>query len=246
MAEPIMTLIVGGHSSTAHKLMEKLSARNHVIAAVTRRGEDVPGVFTAHADAIHPEEMEAAIAKVHAEFGRIDNYVHLVGSILLKPLHQLTVEQWRDTLELNLSSVFYGLKPALPFMMHRKQGHIVLVSSVAALIGIANHEAMAASKGGVASLVPALACSYLTSNIRVNGVAPALVNSQMAQPLVHSEISMKGTLEMTPLHRIAEPEDVANVISFLLSPEADFMTGVVLPVDGGLSTVRRPPKVSAA
>ena len=243
MFEQKVTFVVGGHSSVAKQLYVELD-HTRTFVAISRHTEPIDNVNLIFADAVDPQQMEAAVAQVLEKFGRIDEYIHLVGSILIKPLHQTSLQQWHDTLNTNLNSVFYGLRAVIPAMVRQKQGNIVLVSSVAALLGLANHEAIAAAKGAVAALVPSLACTYAPSNIRVNGLAPALVNSQMAQSLVNNELAMKATLEMIPLKRIATPTDVAAAIAFLCSEKSEFINGQVLPVDGGMSNVRRPPRLS--
>ena len=243
MLEQKVTLVVGGHSSVARQLYVELG-HTRTFVALSRHSEPLENVNLIQADAVDAQQMQEAVAQVLEKFGRIDEYIHLVGSILIKPLHQTTVSQWHDVLNVNLNSIYYGLHAVLPAMMRQKQGNIVLVSSVAALLGLANHEAIAAAKGAVASLVPTLASTYALSNIRVNGLAPTLVNSQMAQSLVQNELAMKATVEMIPLRRIATPKDVAGAIAFLCSDSATFINGQVLPVDGGMVSVRRPPRIS--
>ena len=242
MFEQKVTLVVGGHSAVAKQLYAELD-HTRTFVALSRHADPIENVHLFPADALNPQQMEEAVAQVLEKFGRIDEYVHLAGSIFIKPLHQTSLEQWHETLNTNLNSVFYGLKPVLPAMIRQKQGNIVLVSSVAANMGIANHEAISAAKGGVAALVPALACTYAASNIRVNGLAPALVNSQMALSLVQNELAMKATLEMIPLKRIGTPLDIAGAIAFLCSDKAEFINGQVLSVDGGMSKMRRPPRI---
>lgn len=117
-------------------------------------------------------------------------------------------------------------------------GSIVLVSSAAARIGFANHEAIAAAKAGVIGLTLSAAATYGPRHIRVNCVAPGLVRTPMTSRLTANEVALKASTAMHPLGRIGEPEDVAAAIEWLLSPEQSWVTGQVLGIDGGLGSVR--------
>ena len=122
--------------------------------------------------------------------------------------------------------------------MQNEGGSIVLVSSAAAQIGLANHEAIAAAKGGITGLTLAAAASYAARGIRVNAVAPGLVKTRLAERLTANEKSEQASIGMHALGRLGEPEDVAAAIAFLLDPANDWITGQVLGVDGGLGSVR--------
>ena len=122
-------------------------------------------------------------------------------------------------------------------------GSVVLIASAAAQVGLANHEAVAAAKAGVIALAQSAAASYSQANIRFNVVAPGLVASKLTQALTANPASLKISAAMHPLNRIGQPEHIAAAIEFLLATENDWITGQVLAVDGGLSTVR--PKVKA-
>ena len=117
-------------------------------------------------------------------------------------------------------------------------GSVVLASTVATRIGLANHEAIAAAKGGVNGLVLAAAASYAGRNIRVNAVAPGLVRTPLAAKLTGSEMALKASTALHPLGRIGEPADVASVIALLLDPASSWITGQVIGIDGGLGSVR--------
>ena len=117
-------------------------------------------------------------------------------------------------------------------------GSIVLVSSAAARIGLANHEAIAAAKAGVIGLTLSAAATYGPRRIRVNCVAPGLVRTPMTSRLTANEVSLKASTAMHPLGRIGEPGDVASAIEWLLNPEQSWVTGQVLGIDGGLGSVR--------
>ena len=122
-----------------------------------------------------------------------------------------------------------------------KKGSIVLSSSTAGLIGLANHEAIAAAKAAVIGLMRSAAASCATKGIRINAVAPGLTRTSLTQGITSNEIALKASTAFHPLGRIGEPEDVAAAILWLLSDESSFVTADVIAVDGGLSSIKLRP-----
>ena len=170
-------------------------------------------------------------------FGHVNGVANCVGSLLLKPAHLLSEEEWSSTIATNLGSAFAVVRAAAATMM-RDGGAIVLVSTAAARIGLPNHEAIAAAKSGVEGLALAASASYASKGIRVNCVAPGMTKTALTDKLLQSEVMAKASAAMHPLGRIGTPEDVASAIDWLLDPEQSWITGQVLGVDGGLSRIR--------
>lgn len=191
------------------------------------------------ADARDSGQVNQCFERALEKFGRVDGAVNLAGSILIKPGHLLTDEEWHETIRQNLDSAFFVQRAAVKAMMQNNTaGSIVLMSTVAAKYGLGNHEAIAAAKAGVQGLVIAAAASNANRGIRVNGVAPGLTNTPLAAKLTANEATLKASKAMHPLGRIGEPADIAATVHWLLSPESAFVTGQVISVDGGLSTVK--------
>ena len=189
------------------------------------------------ADATRSEEIDAAFAKALELFSSIHGATNLVGSIILKPAHLTTDEELEETLSLNTRSAFYTVRAAAKAMM-ASGGSIVLASTVAAQIGLINHEAIATAKGAVNGLVLSAAATYAPKNIRVNAVAPGLVRTPLSSKITSSELALKASTAMHPLGRVGEPDDVAACIAWLLDPATTWVTGQIIGIDGGLGRVK--------
>ena len=215
-----------------------LAARN--TAALDALGADL-GARTVLIDATQPADIERAVETTVQTFGRLDGAANCVGSLLLKPAHLTRPEEFDDVLSVNLRSAFSLVRSATRVMMNNVEpagGSIVLVASAAARIGLANHEAIAAAKGGVISLTLSAAASYAAKQVRVNCVAPGLVRTPLTARITGSAAAEQSSLAMHALGRLGEAKDVANAMAFLLDPENAWITGQTFGVDGGLGTLR--------
>ena len=195
-------------------------------------------------DATSFEQVDAAFDAAIAAFGKLDGVVNLAGSIMLKAAHQTTQADLDQVLKLNLVSAFACVRAAGRTMRSNgpNAASVVLMSSTAARIGLPNHEAIAAAKAGVIGLIQSAAATYAGA-IRFNTVAPGLTRTPMAKPLLSSELAEKASVAMHPAGRVGEIGDVVPAIVWLLDPANTWMTGQVVGVDGGLSTVRPRTKV---
>lgn len=186
------------------------------------------------ADATDSAQVRAVFAAALRHLESIDGVVSCVGSLLLKPATRTTDNEWFDTINTHLSSAFYVLREAAGALAARG-GAIVLLSSAAARHGFANHEAIAAAKAGIIGLTLSAAATYARQKIRVNCVAPGLTRTPLTAGITGNETMLKNSAAMHALGRVDEPEEVAAAIRFLL--EQEWITGQVLGVDGGLSSV---------
>lgn len=214
------SVVIGGRDS------EKL---NHV-AALT-------GCATVVVDGTSEDQVEHALEECLSRVGRLDGVVNCAGSIILKPLHLTSLADFRATVDTNLTTTFLLVRGAVKRMS--EGGSIVVCGTGAARVGLANHEAIAAAKGGVAALALSAAATYASKGIRVNCVAPGLVRSPLSERILTSPAGEKASLAMHALPRLGEVDDVAAMIELLLSPEGAWITGQVIGVDGGLATIKR-------
>lgn len=240
----LRALIFGASGGIGSALARQLSARGWQLSLVARdQGRLDALAVDLHAeafslDATDSTAVERCLAEVSEKHGRVDGVVNCAGSFLLKPAHLTTDAEWSAVLAVNLTSAFNILRSATARMMKTGGGSIVLMSSAVAQRGMINHEAIAAAKAGVAGLALSAAASYARYNIRVNCVAPGLTRTSLTQALTKNEAALKLSAAMHPLGRIGEPDEVVSAIRWFLSPEQSWVTGQVLGVDGGLSSLQ--------
>jgi NAD(P)-dependent dehydrogenase (short-subunit alcohol dehydrogenase family) len=251
-----VALVTGAASGIGLAAAERFGAEGALVACVdldeeraARARERVAATGAeAHpfaADVSDEAAIEAAVHRTIERFGRLDVVMANAGIQGTGMAHSTPIELWDRVLQVNLTGVFLTIRAALPHMMERRSGAIVATASIAALTGVSTQAAYSAAKGGVAALVRQLAVDYAGYGIRVNALCPATV----VTPLVRRAYEERGgdVEELlrergrdVPLGRLGEPPDVANLALFLASDEAAWMTGAVLPVDGGLSAAMVP------
>jgi NAD(P)-dependent dehydrogenase (short-subunit alcohol dehydrogenase family) len=230
----------GGIGSALCRRLAARGARLTVAARDCQRTRAFAAELGAHAapgDATCATHVDRCFAEALQHHGRIDGVVNCVGSVLLKPAHLTTDDEWDAVLAANLTSAFLTVRAAVRAMTPAG-GSVVLISSAAARLGLANHEAVAAAKAGVQGLVLSAAASYAGRGIRVNAVAPGLVRTPLSARLIASDAALQASTALHALGRIGEPDDVASAIEWLLDPGQTWVTGQVLGIDGGLATVR--------
>ncbi len=189
-------------------------------------------------DATDSQQVNNLVDQTLAELGGIDGAVNLVGSILIKPAHTTTDDDFHKTIQLNLDTAFYLLRACAKVMTRQQSGSIVLMSSAVARHGLAAHEAISAAKAGIIGLTLSAASSYAQKGVRVNCVAPGLTDTPLASGITGNETARKASAAMHPDGKIGTPDDVARAIEFFLDPDNNHITGQVLAVDGGLGSLR--------
>ena len=237
--------ITGGVGSA---LAVALKSEGHQVAGYARDADKLgefaqqTGCHTLSCDATDPNSVTQTIESLHKELGSIDGYTHAIGSIFLKPAHLTSDEDWLRTIEVNLHSAFYALRAVSKIMSKQGHGSCLFFSTAAAQTGIANHEAIAAAKGGIEAMVRSAAASYSSRGIRINAIAPSLTDTPLSQAIVGNPQALEISKRMHPLGRIAEAGDIASLAAWLHSDKAQFVTGQTYVVDGGISTIVPKPK----
>jgi NAD(P)-dependent dehydrogenase (short-subunit alcohol dehydrogenase family) len=240
--EPPAYLLFGASGGIGQATARRLAAAGARVALASRASDRLDalaaelGAPAYPLDAADFDAVEACAAGVREAFGRLDGIANCVGSLLLKPAHLTKSDEWQQTLAANLTSAFAVVRGAAKTMP--EGGAVVLMSSAAGRIGLANHEAIAAAKAGVIGLAKAAAATYARRGLRFNAIAPGLVKTPLTQRIWESERAAAASVALHPLGKLGEPADIASLIAWLLNPENRWITGEVISVDGGLSTAK--------
>jgi NAD(P)-dependent dehydrogenase (short-subunit alcohol dehydrogenase family) len=237
-----IVLLIGATGGIGSVLSRKLAAQGASLILFSRNAEKLNELSTelnseniaVDGDANNYSDLQKAVDRGIETYGHIDILIHAVGSIILKPLHKTEEKDFRDTLELNLVSPFLSIRAVIDHMIQQKSGSVIVISSVAGSKGLMNHEAISAAKGGLEAMIRSASVSYAKKGIRFNAVAPGLVDTPLAGFLTGSEMSKRASLSMHPMGRLGSPSDIADAVMYLASDESSWVTGAVIPVDGGM------------
>ncbi len=223
--------MIGGNSGIGLATARLLQAQGNTLIAAARSGGplDELGIPVQPFDAENPGLLSLPSV--------LDGLVYFPGTITLKPFHRLTSQDFLRDYQVNCLGAVAVLQAALPALKASPFASVVLFSSIAAAQGLAFHASIAAAKGAVEGLTLSLAAE-LAPRIRVNAIAPSLTDTPLAAALLNSDAKMEASAKRHPLQQVGNPDDIAQLVAFLLSDASKFFTGQVLRPDGGLSSVR--------
>lgn len=190
--------------------------------------------LTITCDISQQSQVRAMIEHVINQFGHIDVVVNNAGVAVEGKVTELTAEQWQQAMDVNLNGTFYVCQAVIPELIKSK-GNIINVSSLAGMGGNWNMAAYSAAKAGVSNLTRTLALDHGADGVRINSVSPTITKTDMSATIYQDDTKIEKFLARCPLGRLATPEDIAAAIAFLGSEDAAMITGVDLPVDGGVS-----------
>ncbi len=197
-----------------------------------REAEEAIDVEFRRNDVRDYEAVEELMDSVAEDYDGLDVVVNNAGVAYSTRLHEMELEEWRNSIETNLDGVMHCTKAALPHLMEA-EGCVVNIGSIYGLLGGMGASAYSASKGGVVNFTQQVAVDYATEGVRFNSVCPGFVWTPMTEELLETDEFYDYVRTHTPLDRAAEPEEIAPAAAFLASDRASYITGVNLPVDGG-------------
>ncbi len=225
-------VVVGGTKGIGRQLVEALSGNNRYVIARSQDDLTVNEQTT-----FLPADVTAPTIDISGLPDVIDGLVYCPGSINLKPFHRLSEADFLNDWQVNFMGAVKIIQQLLPALKKAEAPAIVLFSTVAVQTGMPFHASIAAAKGAVEGLTRALAAE-LAPKIRVNCIAPSLVQTSLADKLTNTPEKIEAGGKRHPLQRIGQPNDIAAMAEFLLSDKAAWITGQVLHVDGGMSTLK--------
>ncbi|WP_181148253.1 MULTISPECIES: beta-ketoacyl-ACP reductase [unclassified Arthrobacter] len=225
-------LVTGGNRGIGLAIARSFEANGDKVAITYRSGEVPAGLLGVKADVTDAESIDAAFKEVEAAHGPVEVLVANAGVTKDTLLLRMSEDDFTSVIDTNLTGAFRVIKRATKGMLRLKRGRIVLISSVVGLYGSPGQINYAASKAGLVGIARSLTRELGSRNITANVVAPGFINTEMTAVL--PEETQKSYLQSIPANRFAEPEEVANVVRWVASDEAAYISGAVIPVDGGL------------
>jgi NAD(P)-dependent dehydrogenase (short-subunit alcohol dehydrogenase family) len=191
--------------------------------------------MTVTGDMTQSEDLDRLVQETKSKFHRIDILVNNAGLFKGAPLHEISDDHYDEMMNVNIRSIFQLTRRVLPIMMDQKGGNIIHISSILGIIAVPQVAAYNVSKGALNQFSRSIAVEYGSHSIRSNAICPGLIKTEMTAELMEDKKLMQEWSRDYPIGRFGEPGDVANACLFLASDESSFITGAVLPVDGGFT-----------
>jgi 3-oxoacyl-[acyl-carrier protein] reductase len=225
-------LVTGGNRGIGLAIARELAAGGDAVAVTYRSGEPPAGLFAVRCDVTSWSDVDAAVAKVEAEQGPVEVLVANAGATKDTLVALMSEDDFSSVVDVNLTGAFRVAKRAVKGMMRMRRGRIILISSVVGLLGSGGQANYAAAKAGHVGLARSIARELGSRGITCNVIAPGFVDTDMTAAL--SDERQTEIKKQIPLGRIASPAEIAKVVRFMASDDAAYITGAVIPVDGGL------------
>ena len=232
MSTPRTVLVTGGNRGIGFAIAETFVAQGHRVAVTARSGTGPTGSLTVTADVTDGESLDSAIAEVEAALGPIEVLVANAGITKDTLLLRMSDEDFEDVINTNLVGVFRVTKRCIKSMLKAKFGRIIMISSVVGLYGSPGQVNYASSKAALVGFARSLTRELGSRGITTNVVAPGFINTDMTKALPADQ--QQQYLSSIPAGRFAEPSEVASAVAWLASDESGYISGAVIPVDGGL------------
>jgi NAD(P)-dependent dehydrogenase (short-subunit alcohol dehydrogenase family) len=225
-------LVTGGNRGIGLAIAERMAAAGDQVTITSRSPRNIPGLTVATCDVHDATAVDEAFAVAEAAHGPVEVVVSNAGETRDQLLALMSDEAFTDVIDTNLAGAYRVAKRAVRPMIRMRRGRIIFISSVVGLLGSAGQANYAASKAGLVGLARSLARELASRNITVNVVAPGFADTDMTAALTDAQ--KKAICDRIPLGRTASADEVAGVVQFLAGPDAAYITGAVIPVDGGL------------
>jgi len=252
-----VAMVTGGAGGMGRAIASRLAAEGARVAVADLRAEDAAEVageieaaggvaIAAQADVSDHAAVGRMAGEVSERLGGVDVLVNNAAIRFIRPLLEHGETEWQRTLDVNLTGPFHCIQAVLPHMQRAGWGRIVNIASIASFVGRPNRVAYCVAKGGLVSLTQAVAVDVAGQGICVNALAPGLIDTPLNSVYARDPALADAWAQENMARRWGQPADVAGAVAFLASPEAEFITGSVLPVDGGWLAARsRPGEVEA-
>lgn len=232
MSEPRIVLVTGGNRGIGRTIAEEFLAQGDKVAVTSRNGDAPEGALAVSADVTDTDSLDRAFAEIEEKLGPVEVVVANAGITRDNLLMRMSDDEFEAVVDTNLTGTFRTVKRAITGMIRAKKGRIVLISSVSGLYGVPGQANYSASKAGLVGFARSVTRELGSRGITANVVAPGFIRTDMTDEL--PEKQQKEYLATIPAKRFAEPAEVAKVVRWVSSDEAAYISGAVIPVDGGL------------
>jgi len=225
-------LVTGGNRGIGRSIAEEFVRRGHRVAVTVRSGEGPAGTLSVKADVTDPASLDAAFAEIEEKLGPVEILVANAGITRDTLLMRMTDEQFEEVVDTNLNGVFRVVRRASIGMIKKKFGRVILIGSVVGLLGSAGQINYSSTKAALVGMARSITRELGARNITANVIAPGFIDTDMTAAL--AEEQQAEYKKRIPAGRFASPEEVAKVVAWMASDEASYISGAVVPVDGGL------------